>query len=62
MEGEKEEMARRLAKELRSYRALKAESEQMRKDLTTVMARLTNMESEMASLRGKVERTEKRSK
>jgi hypothetical protein len=34
----------------------------MRLDLTSVMARLTNMEDEMAVLRAKVEKSEKRSK
>jgi predicted nucleic acid-binding Zn-ribbon protein len=51
-----------MVKEARLFRALRVESEQMRNDLVTVMARLTNVEGEMASLRAKVEKTEKRSK
>jgi predicted RNase H-like nuclease (RuvC/YqgF family) len=62
LEGERDEMQRRIAKEARIYRAVKVENEQMRKDLATVMARLTNVEEEVASLRGRVERTEKRPK
>jgi predicted nucleic acid-binding Zn-ribbon protein len=62
LEGDKDDLQRRMVKEARLYRALRVESEQMRNDLVTVMARLTNVEGEMASLRAKVEKTEKRSK
>jgi predicted RNase H-like nuclease (RuvC/YqgF family) len=62
LEGEKEEMQRKTAKDARIYRALTMESEQMRQDLTAVMVRLTNMEEEMALLRAKVDKPDKRSK
>jgi predicted nucleic acid-binding Zn-ribbon protein len=62
LESDKAEMQRKITKDARNYRALKVESEQMRQDLATVMARLTNMEGEVALLRTKVEKTEKRQK
>jgi predicted nucleic acid-binding Zn-ribbon protein len=62
IDSEKEEMADRLAKELRILRAMKSENEQTKKDLTSVMARLSNMESEMAALKAKVEKSDKKSK
>lgn len=62
LEGEKEEVQRKMTKDARMYRALRMESEQMRQDLTLVMVRLTNMEEEMALLRAKVDKPEKRSK
>jgi hypothetical protein len=43
-------------------RAMRAESEQMRLDLTTVMTRLTNVEAEMAAIIAKVEKTDKRTR
>jgi predicted RNase H-like nuclease (RuvC/YqgF family) len=58
LDSDKEEMQRRINKDSRIVRALRAESEQMRVDLTTVMTRLTNVEAEMANLRAKVEKTD----
>jgi septal ring factor EnvC (AmiA/AmiB activator) len=62
LESDKAELQRKITKDARNYRALRAESEQIRQDLVTVMARLTNMEGEVAILRAKVEKSEKRSK
>ncbi|KAF2827011.1 hypothetical protein CC86DRAFT_322847 [Ophiobolus disseminans] len=59
LETEKDEIARRMAKELRSIRAIKAENEQMKQDLATVMTRLTSVESEMTLIRAKVEKRAK---
>jgi predicted RNase H-like nuclease (RuvC/YqgF family) len=57
---EKEEFQRKIAKDARTLRALKAESEQMRLDLTTVMTRLTSVETEVVELRAKMEREGKK--
>jgi chromosome segregation ATPase len=62
LESEKDEMQRKMAKDARNYRALRVESEQMRQDLTAVMVRLTSLESEMAVMRTKVEKPDKRLK
>ncbi|KAH8731916.1 hypothetical protein GQ44DRAFT_603701 [Phaeosphaeriaceae sp. PMI808] len=59
---EKGEIQRHMAKEARMHRALKEETEQLRKELSTTMARLSKMEIEMNSLRTRVERSEKRTK
>jgi hypothetical protein len=60
--SEKDEMQRRIIKDSRLVRAMRAESEQMRLDLTTVMTRLTNVEAEMAAIIAKVEKTDKRTR
>jgi hypothetical protein len=57
---DKEEMQRKMAKDARILRAIRAESEQMRIDLTTVMTRLTNVETEIVELRAKVEKGDKK--
>jgi predicted RNase H-like nuclease (RuvC/YqgF family) len=57
---EKEEFQRKIAKDARTLRALKAESEQMRLDLTTVMTRLTSVETEVVELRANMEREGKK--
>jgi predicted RNase H-like nuclease (RuvC/YqgF family) len=62
LEGEKEEMSRKMAKDAKIFRALRMESEQMRQDLSAVMLRLTNVEQEMALLRDKLDAPAKRSK
>lgn len=62
LEGDREELQRRIVKDSRSYRNLKQETEQMRQDLTAVMERLSSMEEEVASLRTKVEKPDKRSR
>lgn len=62
VEGETEEIVRRMTREIRGYRAMKAENEQMRKDLTTVMTRLASVESEMATMRSRLEKVEKKAK
>ncbi|KAF1918889.1 hypothetical protein BDU57DRAFT_567532 [Ampelomyces quisqualis] len=59
LEGDKEELSRKMAKDARLYRAIRAESEQMRLDLTSVMVRLANMEDEMAVFRAKLDNPEK---
>ncbi|KAH4346409.1 hypothetical protein HBI56_155150 [Parastagonospora nodorum] len=53
LEGDKEDLQRKIAKDARIYRALRLESEQMRQDLTAVMLRLTSLESEVAQIRAK---------
>jgi predicted RNase H-like nuclease (RuvC/YqgF family) len=60
LEQDKEEMQRKMAKDARILRALRAESEQIRIDLTTVMTRLTNVETEVVELRAKVEKGDKK--
>jgi predicted nucleic acid-binding Zn-ribbon protein len=62
IDSEKEEMADRLAKELRILRAMKSENEQMKKDLTSVMAEISAMKGEMATLKARVEKNEKSEK
>jgi hypothetical protein len=53
-------MQRKMAKDARILRAIRAESEQMRIDLTTVMTRLTNVETEIVELRAKVDKEDKK--
>jgi len=55
-------MARYWAKERRDFRALKVESDQIRKDLSDVMSRMSSVESEMVALRAKVEKNDKRTR
>jgi predicted nucleic acid-binding Zn-ribbon protein len=62
IDSEKEEMADRLAKELRILRAMKSENEQMKKDLRSVMAEISAMKGEMATLKARVEKNEKSEK
>jgi cell division protein FtsB len=58
LEGDKEDLQRKIAKDARINRALRLESEQMRQDLTAVMLRLTSLESEVAQIRAKPGRPE----
>jgi predicted RNase H-like nuclease (RuvC/YqgF family) len=55
VESEKDEVLRRWGRDIRK-------SEQMRKDLADVMARVSNLESEVASLRSNGEKNDKRHK
>ncbi|KAL5117456.1 hypothetical protein ACEQ8H_004621 [Pleosporales sp. CAS-2024a] len=60
LESEKVEMQRKMTKDARIYRAIRMESEQMRQDLTAVMMRLSTLESEMAAMKEKVDKADKR--
>jgi|TARA_R110002003_G_scaffold145_16_gene13472 chromosome segregation ATPase len=62
LEGEREDLTIRMTKQAREFNALSSESEQMRKDLSLVLAKVTSLESEIGGLRGRLDRCEKKAK